>query len=239
MRIRPRQVAGRPGLRRLLLLFTLLSLASCSDRSLELFFDIPPPTPQEQAAAAVRAEANKKAQNVAPAPTTTTTAAVTTAAAQPVAAAQPAAKAVAQSTSAASEARPAIEKILDWKKARKLLPKDVKGRRGRVNWTKAVREGIIKPRESIDGSPRSPSFVFRYDFFIPSTDAGFEAYFPHSTHTEWVACESCHPRIFPVRDMKFSKKLLKKGKLCGVCHAKKGGPAFWLRSCDRCHPNAS
>ncbi len=222
MQIRPRQVAGRSGLWRLLLLFTLLSLSSCSDRTLELFFDIPPPTPEEQAAAA-RAEA--EAEKAAKAPDT---------------AAQPAGEKAAQSaTAAADEERPEIEKVFDWKKARKKLPLVGKGKKATVNWTQAVREGIIKPRESIDGSPRPPGYVFRYDFFIPSTDEGFEVYFPHSTHTEWLACESCHPRIFPTRDITFTKKQLKKGKYCGVCHARKGGTAFGLRTCDRCHPNAS
>ncbi len=224
MQIRPRQVAGRSGLRRLLLLFTFLSLSACSDQTLELFFDIPPPTPEEKAAAA-RAEAEKAA-----------------AAQQPDAAQQKAQKqAEGQKTAqaAAEEPRPEIEKVFDWKKARKMLPLVGKGRKATVNWTKAVRDGIIKPRESIDGSPRPPGYVFRYDFFIPGEEKGFEAYFPHSTHTEWLACESCHPRIFPTRNLTYTKHDLKKGKYCGVCHAKKGGTAFGLRTCDRCHPNAS
>ncbi len=217
------QVARGPGLRRLLLLLPLLSLSSCSDRALEIFFDIPPPTAEEKAAEAkAQAEAQKaeiqKSQAAVEAPAKT-----------------PEAAAIAK----AQKEPPEIEKIFDWKKARAMLPKDAKGRKGKVNWTQAVREGIIRPRESIDGSPRPPGYVFRYDFFIPSEEKGFEAYFPHSTHTEWLACESCHPRIFPTRDITYTKRDLKKGKYCGVCHAKKNGTAFWLRSCDRCHPKAS
>ncbi len=144
-------------------------------------------------------------------------------------------------TAAAEQERPIAESAKTWQEALKLLPLDRPVRKGRVNWTEAVRKGIIKPRDGIDGKPPKGHFVFKYDFYYPAPpkDPGFEVYFPHSTHTEWMGCEACHPRIFPIRGgEKFTKKDLKKGEYCGVCHRTKQGTAFWLRACDRCHPKA-
>ncbi len=183
------------------LLLAALLPVSCSDRTLSLFFDIPPPSAEETTAAQ-------------PATTPAEVAAV-----EPM-------------------ARPPIESVATWKEARKLFPMDQEGRKGRPDWTAAVRQGIIAPRGSVDGAA-PPASTFNYDFFYPPTEPGFEVYFPHSTHNQWIVCESCHPRIFPVRGgVELTKKKLKKGEYCGVCHRRKNGTAFWLKSCDRCHPNA-
>jgi len=223
--------SGRQVLRYLSLLFVVLSTASCSDRALSLFFDIPPPTAEELAAKAV-AEASAKAI-----------------AENAVRAAEAAANAskdqggasqgdvAALVTVPKDDVRPEIEQAPTWDQAKQYLPLDREGRKGRPNWTEAVRRGIIKPRGTVAGRVSPPHQTSNYDFFIaaPESDPGYEAYFPHSTHTEWIACESCHPKIFPVRGEKMTKRQIKKGKFCGACHAKKGGTAFWLRACDRCH----
>lgn len=140
-----------------------------------------------------------------------------------------------------AEIREKIITAKTWEEARELLPLDRPGKKGKVNWTEAVKTGVIDPLPSKDGRPPREIIAFKYDFFYPApeTDPGFEVYFPHSTHTEWVGCNSCHPKIFPIRGgVELSKSALKKGKLCGVCHRKSGGTAFWLKSCDRCHPKA-
>lgn len=140
-----------------------------------------------------------------------------------------------------AEIREKIFTAKTWEEARELLPLDRPGKKGRVNWTKAVKDGVIDPLPSKSGAPPREIIAFKYDFFYPApeSDPGFEVYFPHSTHTEWVGCNSCHPKIFPIRGgVELSKSALKKGQLCGVCHRKKGGTAFWLKSCDRCHPKA-
>lgn len=213
--------------RHLLLLLIFLGTTSCSERSLSLFFDIPPPTAEELAAEAkAKAEAKillEAAERAARAgkPGLAGTGAT-----------------IANAPPAVKVEPPEIEKATTWKQAEKFFPKDREGRKGRPDWTEAARRGIINPRESIDGTPR-PRAMSKYDFFIPvkdpESDPGYEAYFPHSTHTEWIACESCHPKIFPVRGATITKKEIKKGKYCGVCHTKKNGTAFWLRACDRCH----
>lgn len=140
-----------------------------------------------------------------------------------------------------AEVREKIISAKTWEEARELLPLDRPGKKGKVNWTEAVKTGVIDPLPSKEGPPPREIIAFKYDFYYPApeTDPGFEVYFPHSTHTEWVGCDSCHPKIFPIRGgVELSKSALKKGKLCGVCHRKSGGTAFWLKSCDRCHPNA-
>lgn len=140
-----------------------------------------------------------------------------------------------------AEIRKKIITAKSWEEARELLPLDRPGKKGKVNWTEAVKTGVIDPLPSIEGPPPRELIAFKYDFFYPAPEAdpGFEVYFPHSTHTEWVGCDSCHPKIFPIRGgVELSKSALKKGKLCGVCHRKSGGTAFWLKSCDRCHPKA-
>ena len=216
-----RTETGQRIVRYLLLLSVAAFAPSCSDRALGFFFDIPPPTAEELAL-----EAQAKAEREARVKLLLAAAAARNGAANAVAAAAP---------PRVKEKPPEIEKVKTWKEAEKFFPMDRKGRKGRPNWTEAVRQGIIKPRESVNGARRPPGYVFKYDFFIPTEEVDFEAYFPHSTHTEWLSCESCHPKIFPLRGAKMTKKAMKKGKFCGVCHRKKQGTAFWLRACDRCH----
>lgn len=192
-----------------LLLAFLPFITSCGGRYLEVFFDVPPRKQQPQ----------QQLPSTGPAWSV------------PV-------KVV---TEEQAEIRKQIITAKTWKEARELLPLDRPGKKGQVNWTEAVKSGIIDPLPSQDGRPPREIIAFKYDFFYPApeTDPGFEIYFPHSTHTEWIGCQSCHPKIFPIRGrVELSKSALKKGKLCGVCHQKKPGTAFSLKSCDRCHPRA-
>ena len=58
--------------------------------------------------------------------------------------------------------------------------------------------------------------------------------------TEWLTCESCHPAIFPYRDIGLAGSedygitmdQVFEGEYCGKCH---GTVAFALDSCNRCH----
>lgn len=189
-------------------------MTSCSDETLSLFFDIPPPTEQEKAE---RAAAKQQA-----------------AAAAAAAAAQPGAQAAVVEDQAE---RPEIESILDWNKASELLPKDDLDE---VDWTAALREGIIKPRASIAGGVDPETKVFKWDFYLAGPDPESDAYFPHSEHTRWLTCESCHPAIFPYRELGMAGSedhaiymdQLFAGEYCGKCH---GAVAFVLDSCNRCH----
>ena len=58
--------------------------------------------------------------------------------------------------------------------------------------------------------------------------------FPHSTHTEWLGCNSCHDELFAMKigETKFTMVDILNEKACGVCHGK---VAFPLNDCFRCH----
>ena len=196
---------ARRYLKRLPLLLALLLPVACSEESLDLFFDIPAPTPEELAAEA-RAEAE----------------------------AARAARAEARGTSAAEideEERepPAIEASLKWSQVESVLPKDSLDQ---VDWVEALRQDLIRPRHAIKGGKPSNIILFGFDFFLSGEDPDFEAYFPHSAHTQWLTCDSCHPKIFRSRGTQMTMDDIMEGKYCGICH---GRVAFGLEACDRCH----
>jgi c(7)-type cytochrome triheme protein len=99
-----------------------------------------------------------------------------------------------------------------------VLPKNIYGF---VDWTRAVREGIIKPKDSINGKREDVSFDVEIVFpskrlFIPAVG------FSHSSHNYWLECNSCHPEPFkPMRGANpMSMKEIWDGKFCGKCHGK-------------------
>ncbi len=188
--------------RYLLLVSALFLFTSCSDKALSLFFDIPPPTPEEEAAEAAAEE--QKASELSGLPAQ--------ALATPV-----------------EEERPVIESVVSWDRAHEMLPRDDLDE---VNWVAALHDGTIRPRAAIDGDGDPQAAVFRWDFYFPGPDTSLDAYFPHSSHTEWLECESCHPKVFYYRELEVTMDRIFEGDFCGVCH---GVVAFSLDNCTRCH----
>ena len=202
-----------------ILLLPLFFAVSCSDETLSLFFDIPPPTAQEKAEAeAARQAAAAKARAEARA-----------------------AQGQAGSGIAVEEEGepPEIESVLNWEKASEMLPKDDADE---IDWMAALREGVIKPRAEIGRQGNPQANLFKYDFYFKGPDEDSDAFFPHSAHTEWLTCESCHPAIFPYREtgMQIGEEYaivmdqIFEGEFCGKCH---GTVAFILDTCSRCHAN--
>lgn len=197
------------------MLLPFLFLVSCSDETLSLFFDITPQTEQEKAA---EAAAKQAAATRAKAETATVRAG------EPV---------VAEDEGE----RPEIEAILDWAQASEMLPRDDIDE---VDWMAALRQGIINPRAQIMGQGDPQARLFKFDFYFAGPDPESDAFFPHSSHTEWLTCESCHPAIFPYRDLglagsedyAITMDQVFEGEYCGKCH---GAVAFALDSCNRCH----
>jgi c(7)-type cytochrome triheme protein len=185
----------------------LLLSAACSDETLEFFFDIPPPTPEELAE-----EAQREREQ-----------------AEQAAQAQRQAEFGLDFVAPEEGEPPAIEAVVVWKQAAEMLPKDDLDE---ADWVAALREGVIAPRNSIPGSRPAERIVFGFDFYLPGPDPSFDAYFPHSVHTEWLGCESCHPKIFRTRGTQISMDEVFAGEYCGVCH---GVVAFSLDNCTRCH----
>lgn len=116
-----------------------------------------------------------------------------------------------------------------------MLPRD---HAGNIDWTAALRSGVVRPAASLLGvdSATTRLLRFTFDFFLPpGEDTTVTTWFPHTGHTEWMACSSCHVRLFPYRrPLKMSMDALMEGKYCGACH---GPVAFPIETgCERCHP---
>ncbi len=129
--------------------------------------------------------------------------------------------------------RPPIEDILDPDSVVQLLPRD---HAGNIDWVTALRSGIIAPRPTISGidlPSEVPRFAFGFDFFFPGPTPMFDAFFPHSAHTEWVDCQQCHARLFRYRGTEIKMADVLQGKFCGECHGKIAFPP--ATACERCH----
>jgi len=107
---------------------------------------------------------------------------------------------------------------------------------GFVDWTKALNEGIISPKETLDGkAPRAAKQADAPDVVIRSKmDFMPDVLFPHKAHTDWLKCGVCHPKIFKPRAgaNPITMTGIWKGEFCGRCHDK---VAFPTRNCFRCH----
>lgn len=127
---------------------------------------------------------------------------------------------------------PEIERTLDPDSVIAMLPRD---HAGNLDWMAALRHEVIRPRDGVDG-PRDPpagSFEFGFDFYFQGPNEMFDAYFPHSAHTEWMDCAQCHPRIFRTRPAQFTMADVFAGKYCGECHGTVAYPV--MTGCERCH----
>lgn len=120
-----------------------------------------------------------------------------------------------------------IEGTLDPDSALALLPRDAAGG---VDWVAAIREGVIDPRPGPEGTGPEPGFG--YDFYFGEMETAF----PHSAHSAWMTCASCHPAIYRTRGVETTMAAIAAGESCGVCH---GPVAFGVEVCERCHPAAT
>jgi c(7)-type cytochrome triheme protein len=144
------------------------------------------------------------------------------------------AQAKARESQPAQEARLPAELARNWPEAAGALPKDGAGR---VDWVAALRSGAIAPRPAMD--PKGPAQAL-LDLDVELESAGsrlFRVGFSHAAHTEWLACASCHPAIFPLSrrapPSRVSMKKIAGGEFCGACHGK---VAFGVEGeCARCH----
>jgi len=105
----------------------------------------------------------------------------------------------------------------------------------KVDWVKAIKTGLIKPKNFLFTDASQMSFDKTLD--LKAEWSGIPpAIFPHQSHTAWLDCSNCHPDIFNIKKKTtkhFSMVLSLEGKFCGVCHLK---VAFPLDDCKRCHP---
>ncbi len=113
------------------------------------------------------------------------------------------------------------------------LPKTAFG--NRVDWVKAIDQGLLKPRWDRLDSNEEP-FVMDLDIVRPVKASVPDVVFPHRQHTEWLFCSNCHPAIFipqkGANQINMSAILL--GQKCGVCHGKVSFP-IETKTCKKCH----
>ncbi|MFQ5442601.1 MAG: c(7)-type cytochrome triheme domain-containing protein [Thermodesulfobacteriota bacterium] len=111
------------------------------------------------------------------------------------------------------------------------LPRD---RFGLIDWAKIVRQGLIKPRHSLNPKEdEMPPLPLNIEIAAKG-DFVNNVLYPHEIHTWWLKCDVCHPKIFvPAKGQNnMSMVGIVKGKWCGRCHNK---IAFPLSDCKRCH----
>jgi len=107
---------------------------------------------------------------------------------------------------------------------------------GFVDWSKAIRDRVIAPKEALPGekafeeSEAAPGDVLIRSKmeFMP------DVIFPHAPHTVWLKCSNCHPKIFKQKagGNDITMAGIWKGEHCGRCHDR---VAFPTRNCFRCH----
>lgn len=103
---------------------------------------------------------------------------------------------------------------------------------GFVDWVQALEQGLIQPRAE-RGAQGSMEVLDQDVLMTDTRDMAFVR-FPHKPHTQWLACENCHDRIFKAEaganDINMERILA--GEYCGVCHDR---VSFSFADCERCH----
>lgn len=125
---------------------------------------------------------------------------------------------------------PVLETTLDPDSVLAMLPRDVIGH---ADWVAAQRAGLMRPRPAIGARFEDSAPAFGFDFYFPGKDTSFDASFPHSAHTQIIACAQCHGPIFRYRNVKYQMQDLLAGRYCGACHGKVSFPL--VSGCERCH----
>lgn len=113
-----------------------------------------------------------------------------------------------------------------------LLPKD---KYGLVDWAKAAKEDLIKPRAGFTAEEEEDEIIMDMDVVIEAkSDFVNDVVYPHYIHTWWLPCSVCHPAIFiPSKGANNMTMVeISRGKFCGRCHGK---VSFPLTDCFRCH----
>ncbi len=118
-----------------------------------------------------------------------------------------------------------------------VLPKD---QLGMINWNKAVTEGIIRPRGTLNDEKKEvpyEGFLDNIIFFQAKVFMMADVAFPHGIHSYWLSCDSCHPKPFKkqIGGNRFTMQEIFEGKWCGKCHGRVAFPASGYANCRRCH----
>ena len=125
---------------------------------------------------------------------------------------------------------PAIKVLQEPADALSVLQTDTVG--NNVDWARTLDYGFIEPLGSLDDDYEPQ--VLETTVLMRNTMPMRYVRFPHKTHSQWMACETCHDSIFIAKEhanpINMGKIL--NGEYCGICH---GSVSFPLTECDRCH----
>lgn len=104
-----------------------------------------------------------------------------------------------------------------------------------IDWVQALARGMITPARFL--STESEEMPFDKELLLEAEIGRIPpAVFPHQTHNEWMACDTCHPAIFNIKKKAtkhFRMAAILDGEFCGACHL---NVAFPMDDCSRCHP---
>jgi c(7)-type cytochrome triheme protein len=146
-----------------------------------------------------------------------------------------------------------FEELQTWNDVLKALPTDAGGG---VDWVEAFERGLVTPKllhsssspierpltldtlmDLVVDDPRLPALDLDVTL-TPSANSSFDGgplydvTFPHTSHTSWLGCTSCHPGVLAT---KTDMRGILEGEYCGRCH---GRVSFDPEvSCSRCHSN--
>lgn len=110
------------------------------------------------------------------------------------------------------------------------LPKD---NLGFPDWMLSLKNRSIEPRAGL--APGATMDVLDLDVIMKNTKQMPFVRFPHNSHTVWLDCSNCHPKLFEARAgaNKIEMADIFRGKFCGTCHDRVAFVTFF--SCHRCH----
>lgn len=114
------------------------------------------------------------------------------------------------------------------------LPADVAGD---VDWVAATLRRLVEPADVLEGvTPRRAKMRIDRDVELKTVGTWMnDVVFSHRRHVGWIACELCHPEVFPISrrgELRLRMVDMRAGRYCGACHQ---GVAFPLSTCQRCH----
>ena len=117
------------------------------------------------------------------------------------------------------------------------LPKAMSGHG--IDWAKAIRTGLLKPRNSMGEEVPIPPLPQKIAKPLKLGDVTSRevVYFSHEEHMAEMDCSNCHPDIFNIKKKStelFSMDKNLYGLYCGSCHMR---IAFPMGDCRRCHPS--
>lgn len=103
----------------------------------------------------------------------------------------------------------------------------------KIDWVKAIEQGKITPKASIEGKEEMTILDMAVDRPV-SSGIMPDVVYPHKAHTEVLSCDNCHPNIFEMQARATPITMMKitQGRYCGRCHGK---VSFPIEDCFRCH----